>query len=55
MAEVYNILQLARKIGKSTKTVKRWVKKGWLPKPLYTNGWPVWDRSDVEKALADKK
>jgi predicted DNA-binding transcriptional regulator AlpA len=49
--ETLNIQQLAQKIGKSRRTVWRWVKKGWLPEPLYPNGWPVWDSEAVQKRL----
>jgi predicted DNA-binding transcriptional regulator AlpA len=48
---ILNIQQLADKIGKSRRTVWRWVKKGWLPEPLYPNGWPVWDSEAVQKRL----
>jgi predicted DNA-binding transcriptional regulator AlpA len=54
MAELLNINQLAKKIGKSPRTVWRWVKKGWLPAPLYGKGWPVWDNEEIEKKLKEK-
>lgn len=54
MAEVLNIQQLAQKIGKSRRTVWRWVKKGWLPEPLYVKGWPVWDSEAVRRRLEQK-
>jgi len=51
MAEILNIQQLAQMIGKSRRTVWRWVKKGWLPEPLYIKGWPVWDSEAVRQRL----
>ena len=54
MAEILNIRQVAKKIGKSPRTVWRWVKKGWLPAPLYPNGWPVWDAEEVERRLSGR-
>ncbi len=51
MAEILNIQQVAQKIGKSKRTVWRWVKKGWLPAPLYVKGWPVWDSREVQRRL----
>jgi len=54
MAEILNIQQLARMIGKSRRTVWRWVKKGWLPEPLYVNGWPVWDSEAVRRRLEQR-
>ena len=54
MAELLNVQQVAKKIGKSPRTVWRWVKKGWLPAPLYGKGWPVWDNEEIEKKLKEK-
>jgi predicted DNA-binding transcriptional regulator AlpA len=54
MAEILNIQQLAQMIGKSRRTVWRWVKKGWLPAPLYVKGWPVWDGEAVRRRLEQK-
>lgn len=54
MHEPLNIRQVAKKIGKSTRTVWRWVGRGWLPRPLYDKGWPVWDGEEVERALREK-
>ena len=45
MAERWNVKQVARVIGKTPRTVWRWVKKGWLPKPCGSIGIsPVWDK-----------
>ncbi|HTM10965.1 MAG TPA: helix-turn-helix domain-containing protein [Verrucomicrobiae bacterium] len=54
MAEILNIQQVAKKIGKSRRTVWRWVKRGWLPAPLYPRGWPVWDGKEIEQRLKEK-
>ena len=54
MAELLNIQQVAKKIGKSPRTVWRWVIKGWPPSPLYGKGWPVWDGEEIEKKLKQK-
>ena len=54
MNETLNIQQMAKKIGKSRRTVWRWVEKGWLPGPLYDKGWPVWDEEEVKRALREE-
>lgn len=50
----YTVGDLARHVGVSTRTIKRWQSKGLIPAPAMRNdkGWGLWTSAQAREVLA---